>query len=143
MEERARVGLFAVVVALGAALCFHFPDLDIKLLGVRNHRYFLFHSVILPALVLAALRPARRSRYRVAAAALFSAFALGVGVHLFTDLFQSKSVVFPFVGTLVRGTSVDDRLWEGGNAALCGFLAWKGFREARARAGIASGPGRG
>ena len=133
MVDRARAGLFAAAAALGAVLCFHFPDLDIRLLGIRYHRYFLFHSAILPALLLAVLHPLRRARFAVVAACVVSAFALGVGAHLVTDVFQSKSVVFPFARTLVRGTSVDDRLWEGGNAAICGLLVWRSSRGVRSR----------
>jgi hypothetical protein len=122
--------LLAAVVA-GAVLCYRFPDLDIPLLGIGNHRYFLFHSAIVPIAAWVALRPARRARGRLIAAGLAASFALGVGVHLFTDVFQSKSVVFPFIGTLVRGTSLDDRLWEGANAAVCGVLAWVSFAGSR------------
>jgi hypothetical protein len=130
---RARFGLFVAASVLGAALCFRFPDLDIRLLGIGFHRYFLFHSAILPALLLALLHPLRRVRFAVVAACVVSAFALGVGAHLFVDAFQSKSVVFPFARTLVRGTSVDDRLWEGGNAAICGLLVWRSYRGVRTR----------
>ena len=109
---------------MGAALLFKFPDLDIRLLGIRNHRYFLFHSALIPLIVWLALR-----RRGIIAAVVLSAFALGVGAHLVTDLFQTKSIVFPFVGTLVKGTSLDDRLWEGANAAGCGLIAFRGYRS--------------
>lgn len=108
-----------ILVLTGVAL-FKFPDLDIPLLGIGNHRYFLFHSAILPALAWSALR--KRGWVLLA---LAGGFALGVGAHLVTDVFQTKSVVFPIVGTLVRNSSVDDRLWEGGNAVLCAILGWR------------------
>jgi hypothetical protein len=122
-----------VAVAAGAAACFGFPDLDIPLLGIGNHRYFLFHSAAAPVALYTLLRPSRRERGRLVLAVVTAAFAVGVGVHLFTDAFQTKPVVFPFAKTLVRGTSLDDRLWEGLNAAACGVLAWVSLKGARQR----------
>ena len=121
---------FAVIVVLGAVVLFRFPDLDIALLGIGNHRYFLFHSAILPIVVWLVVR--RRGPLALAVAA---AFALGVGAHLVTDVFQYKNVVFPWAGTLVRGMSVDDRLWEGGNAVACGVLCWRSWALKRAARG--------
>ena len=134
MTERSRSILFLLAAAAGAALCFKFPDLDIPLLGIRNHRYFLFHSAILPALLWLAVRSRVSRRLGVLWAGTAAAFALGVGAHLVTDTFQTTRVVFPFVGNLVRGTSLDDRLWEGANAAACGALAWRTHGAWRARA---------
>ena len=133
MRVTARFLFLAIAVAAGAAVCFRFPDLDIPLLGIGNHRYFLFHSALAPLALWAALRPARRERGRVVLAVVTAAFAFGVGLHLFTDVFQTKNVVFPFVGTLVRGTSLDDRLWEGANAAACGVVGWVSLKGAKAR----------
>jgi hypothetical protein len=133
VSDRGAVTVFAALVAAGAVLSFGFPDLDIRLLGIRYHRYFLFHSAAAPVAVLLALRPGRRHGGVFAAAALAAAFALGVGAHLVTDTFQSKSVVFPFVGNLVRGTSLDDRLWEGANALVCGAVSWVGYGKWRSR----------
>lgn len=130
-QSRGWLFLLLFAVAAGAVLCYRFPDLDIPLLGIGNHRYFLFHSAIFPIAVWLLSRRARGAWVRVVAAALAASFAIGVGIHLFTDVFQSKSVVFPFVGTLVRGTSLDDRLWEGTNAAICGVVGWKSVRGAR------------
>jgi hypothetical protein len=39
-----------------------------------------------------------------------------VGCHLLLDVFQPKAVIFPFFGSLVEGTLVDDNLWLLGNA---------------------------
>ena len=122
LSVRTRSAVFLVILAVSAAALFKFPDLDIPLLGIGNHRYFLFHSAIVPLAAWYALR-----RWRFVGLALVAGFALGVGVHLFTDVFQTKSVVFPIVGTLVRGSSVDDRLWEGGNALACGVITWRGW----------------
>ena len=56
----------------------------------------------------------RKLRYVSVVGFLATTFAIGylvgVGVHLVTDLFQTKTVMFPFIGSLVDGTSVDDRL---------------------------------
>jgi hypothetical protein len=98
-----------------------FPDLDITLLGVGYHRFFLFHS----ALGLVGLRyfykqwlekQAEPDRWasrvkRKVTGALLGGFATGVGVHLAIDVFQPKSVVFPFFGSLVDGTLIDDDIW--------------------------------
>ncbi|MGI6037613.1 MAG: hypothetical protein ACOYD6_05235 [Limnochordia bacterium] len=103
------------------------PDLDIRLLGIGKHRYFLFHS----ALGLVVLRKLynmwRQSTedknhlwpYRVVhktAGMALGAYAVGVGVHLAIDVFQPKAVIFPFFGSLVDGTLIDDRLWLLGNS---------------------------
>ncbi|OPZ61563.1 MAG: hypothetical protein BWY85_02372 [Firmicutes bacterium ADurb.Bin506] len=48
--------------------------------------------------------------------AALGAYAMGVGVHLAMDVFQPKSVVFPFFGSLVDGTLVDDNIWLLGNS---------------------------
>ncbi|NLV91720.1 MAG: hypothetical protein GX030_04910 [Firmicutes bacterium] len=103
------------------------PDLDIRLLGIGNHRFFLFHS----ALGLVALRKLYRMwvqstedknhlwPYRVVhkvTGTVLGAYAVGVGIHLAVDVFQPKAVIFPFFGSLVKGTLIDDRLWLLGNS---------------------------
>jgi len=119
-----------VAVAAACAVAFFwFPDTDIRLLGIGNHRYFLFHSAIVPFVVWLAVRKRGWLLLALAAGA-----AAGVGVHLAMDLFQTKPVVFPWAKTLVYNTSVDDRLWEGGNAALCGALAAFSLRRGRRKA---------
>jgi hypothetical protein len=45
--------------------------------------------------------------------------AFGVGCHLLVDTLQPKAVVFPFFGSLVEGTLIDDNLWLLGNAVWC------------------------
>ncbi|MGI6114276.1 MAG: hypothetical protein ACOYEJ_09195 [Mahellales bacterium] len=97
------------------------PDLDIKLLGIGRHRYFLFHS----ALGLVLLRHlyfkwiekyeyenkwGNRVKKKIAGT-LLGGYAVGVGVHLAIDVFQPKSIVFPFFGSLASGTLVDDNIW--------------------------------
>jgi len=106
-----RVLIFAGSLA-AAVLFFGFPDLDIRLLGIGAHRNFLFHSALLViVLYLLAGAGRRENARRVAADVIVAGCGLGIAAHLGVDVFQSKSVVFPFVGTLVRGSSVDDRLW--------------------------------
>lgn len=114
------VGLFGLAHGLS------FPDLDIPLLGIGYHRFFLFHS----ALGLVALRYFYRQWVEKQAypdqwtsrvkkklgGALLGSFAVGVGVHLAIDVFQPKAVIFPFIGSLVDGTLVDDNIWLIGNS---------------------------
>lgn len=115
----APVGYFALQKGLVA------PDKDISLLGIGNHRYFLFHSAIGLVLLRYLYREwvdddrrqsiVTRLGQKVAGVALGS-YALGVAVHLALDVVQPKSVVFPFFGSLVSGTLVDDRIWLLGNS---------------------------
>jgi membrane-bound metal-dependent hydrolase YbcI (DUF457 family) len=119
---RTRSAVFLLILAASALALFKVPDLDIPLLGIGNHRYFLFHSAILPVVAWFALR-----RWKLIGVAIAAGFALGVGVHLLTDVVQTKAVVFPWAKTLVAGTSVDDRLWEGGNAVVCWAITWRGW----------------
>lgn len=105
-----------------------FPDRDIPTLGIGRHRFFLFHS----SLGVVALRYLHRlwlerefnggepgilgrAAMKVTGAAL-GAYAMGVGVHLAIDVFQPKAVIFPFFGSLVDGTLVDDNIWLLGNS---------------------------
>jgi hypothetical protein len=112
------VGLFGLSEGLTA------PDIDISLLGIGKHRYFLFHS----AIGLAILRYfyhrwtqgnhkglLERFGQKITGVAL-GGYAFGVGIHLALDVVQPKSVVFPFFGSLVDGTLVDDRIWLLGNS---------------------------
>ena len=104
----------------------HFPDLDIRILGIGRHRHFLFHSALLP---LVALVWSRRNGSDGMAVRLVRAFlagmCAGIGFHLLLDVFQTKAVMFPFVGSLVDGVSWDDRLWEGTHAAVSlGIGGW-------------------
>jgi hypothetical protein len=107
----------AIGAGIGIALFFRFPDLDIPLLGIGAHRNFLFHSVALVAALFLAVRKldARRG-VNVFVMSVVAGCGIGIGLHLFADMFQSHPVKFPFVGSLVDGTSVDDRLWLGLNS---------------------------
>ena len=123
-------------VAIFAAVTFRFPDLDIKLLGIGKHRYFLFHSAIVPLLLWRFSRSLQQIAVIGFILTIFiGGFLVGVGVHLVTDVFQTAPVKFPFIGSLVDGTSIDDRLWEGINAIICFVTAWKiGRRRVEQRA---------
>jgi hypothetical protein len=120
----AKIGVLAPVGFFGLSEGLHAPDLDISLLGIGNHRYFLFHSAI--ALVILRYFYRRwqqescqgmleRLGQKVIGVALGS-FAFGVGVHLALDVVQPKSVVFPFFGSPMNGTLIDDRIWFLGNS---------------------------
>lgn len=115
------VGMFGLWEGFAA------PDWDITTMGIGYHRFFLFHS----AIGLAVLRRFHRQWQahlaqtdnsfggrvkQKLAGALLGAGAAGVGLHLLVDVFQPKSVVFPFFGSLVEGTLVDDNLWLLGNS---------------------------
>jgi hypothetical protein len=115
------------IFALDAGL--RFPDLDISYLGIGSHRFFLFHSgmavwairkMYQACLVRSGDEPSRTDRvlHKILGVAAGSA-AFGVGVHLLIDTVQPKSVVFPFFGSLVNGTLIDDNLWLLGNSLWC------------------------
>jgi len=110
----------------GLSTGFNFPDTDITLLGIGNHRFFMFHSAFAP-LILRKLYNLwiekqnnshdflSRVSNKVAGMAL-GTYAIGVGIHLTVDVFQPKTIVFPFFGSLVSGTLIDDNLWLLGNS---------------------------
>ena len=115
------VGLF------GLSEGFALPDWDISTLGIGYHRFFLFHSAIGLAVLqhfhkhwqnrLSEQQPGWGGRMKQkVAGTLLGTGAIGVGLHLLVDVFQPKSVVFPFFGSLVSGTLVDDNLWLLGNS---------------------------
>ena len=89
-----------------------FPDLDIKLLGIGGHRNPLFHSGILFFVLLFF----SRKFDSVLLTAAIAAFGIGVGSHLFWDIFDHADVRWIPGGTL-------DRLWIGSNALLCFVLS--------------------
>ncbi len=114
MENKARniKVLFILLIVLTAVAGYFFPDFDIKLLGIKNHRYFLFHSAIVPLIVfLIVLQLKPRSPIGKWLYGLSIAFTLGVGVHLFQDCFEKKSIVFPIIRHLLEHTYLDDIIW--------------------------------
>lgn len=124
------------------------PDLDISLVGIGSHRFFLFHSGLVvwgleqlylryyrqmeldvsssPLMAgpsIAAYRNHARRVLMKVAGGLLGAVAIGVGVHLVLDVFQPKAVIFPVIGSLLDGTLVDDNIWLLGNALWCFRIA--------------------
>lgn len=123
-ENVAKVAVLAPVGLFGLIEGLHAPDLDISLLGIGNHRYFLFHSAISLMILRYFYRRwqqessqglLERFGQKVAGVAL-GTYAFGVGIHLALDVVQPKSVVFPFFGSPVDGTLIDDRIWFLGNS---------------------------
>ena len=126
----------AILVPVGLwsmSEAFTWPDSDISLLGIGNHRFFLFHSGA-AAWVIKRIYEANfgsqqkeepfgtrvwRKVFGVASAT--SVFA--IGCHLTIDVFQPKSVIFPGIGSLIDGTLVDDNIWLFGNALYCFKIA--------------------
>ncbi len=130
--QAAKIGVLVPVGFFGLQEGITAPDIDITLLGIGNHRYFLFHSAIGLIVLRYFYTKWRNERsdgllrkwgQKIAGAAL-GAYAFGVGVHLALDVVQPKSVVFPFFGSLVDGTLIDDRVWLLGNSLwafkICG-----------------------
>jgi len=136
------VGTAALVVpvgmwAFGSGLSL--PDADIALLGIGRHRFFAFHSALLvwgmeqlyrrylQAMAQAKVGDGGTGRspgwLQKALGIGLGAAAIGVGLHLTIDVFQPKSIVFPFFGSLIDGTLVDDGLWLLGNALWCFRIA--------------------
>ena len=119
---------FATSAVVSAVLFYRFPDYDISLLGIGNHRYFAFHSAAIPVLFLVFLhsrRPLTALTWILMSVACGAGSALGV--HLLIDAFQKKAVIFPIIGSLVDGTFVDDRLWLLANSLVClvsSYIFW-------------------
>ena len=118
-NKKTATAATAAAAGIGSWLGYGFPDTDIGLLGIGNHRFFLFHSAIGLQLLRTLYASWAKDRGsvpdpnvadRIAAAAL-SALSFGVGLHLLVDVFQPKSVIFPFIGSLVDGTLIDDNVW--------------------------------
>jgi hypothetical protein len=125
---------------MGLVSGFGFPDSDISMLGIGNHRFFLFHSAA-GILVLRYLYRLWMQRVedpgawtsrvqRKLGGVLVGAFAVGVGLHLAVDLFRPKSIVFPFAGTLVGGTLVDDNIWPLANCVWAFKIGYDVFTYA-------------
>lgn len=131
-EQAGNYAKIAVLVPTGLfalSTGYHLPDKDISILGIGNHRFFFFHSGISVWMIrkvyeayLARQGDSQSLQDRVVRAILGVAagtLAFGVGCHLVIDTFQPKSVVFPFFGSLLDGTMIDDNLWLLGNAVWC------------------------
>lgn len=129
----AAAGKLTVLLPAGyfaAQAGYQFPDLDIAHLGIGAHRYFLYHSGI-GVWVLKKLHQATMAYVGESSGSLgdlvvrkilgvvLGGVAFGVGVHLLLDTFDPKAVIFPFFGSLLNGTLIDDRLWLLANALWC------------------------
>lgn len=122
--------LAAIGTGIGIALFIRFPDLDIRLLGIGAHRNFLFHSVLLVAALFFLVRGLdARKGLNLFLMSVVAGCGLGIGAHLLADVFQSHPVKFPFIGSLVGGTSMDDRLWLGLNSLGSALLSLAIFRK--------------
>lgn len=120
--------LFTPLGLFGFKLGKFFPDLDIKLLGIGAHRYFFFHSAISIFLLkkiyeayLAKNGKLKKpdSLAKKILGVVLSCGSFAVGIHLLSDAVNPKSVVFPFVGSLINGTLIDDNIFLLGNALWC------------------------
>jgi hypothetical protein len=122
--------IITVAVSLaGVVIFFRFPDLDIPIVGIGMHRFFLFHSAIIPLVFFFVVIIFRAELLKVILYSVCGSFCAAVGIHLFTDLFQPTAIKFPLIGSLVDGTSLDDRLWELGNLLLCLLLAFVLYKQ--------------
>lgn len=121
MSKRKIYLIISIILSIsGFIVFFNFPDLDITIFGIGWHRFFLFHSCIIPYLLfLTVARIARSDVLSIILYSLCGSFCFAVGIHLFTDLFQSAKIYFPIIGSLLKGTSLDDRLWILVNLILC------------------------
>lgn len=131
-SSRWKLLIVLAIAAVAAFPMYWFPDFDIRLMGIRAHRNFLFHSAALTLVLFLLVR--KRNLQRVLwklAAALVMGVGIGIGVHLFADVFQSAHVLFPFVGSLVDGTSLDDRLWVGVNSLASFSMSFALYRRIR------------
>ncbi len=127
-QTAAKFAAFVPSSIIGFKLGVGFPDNDIRIIGIGNHRYFLFHSGIsvyifkkmYDAYIMRSTKKGKPDKFvEKIIGVLIAGGAFGTGVHLLTDVFQPKSVVFPFFGSLVDGTLIDDDIWLLGNALWC------------------------
>ena len=108
---------------------YSFPDLDISTVGIGNHRFFLVHSGA-AVWMMRKVYKAHLSRTegstkiqdkitRAILGVMGGSAAFAIGCHLLVDTIQPKSVVFPFFGSLINGTLVDDNIWLFANGVWC------------------------
>lgn len=112
LQSRVKRVLLFLLSLLPCYLGTVLPDLDIRLLGIGEHRNPLFHSGIAFFILLLLFRRARF--YPVAAT--ISAFGVGIASHLFWDSFDHADVRW-------IPTRFLDRTWLALNALLCLALA--------------------
>ena len=126
MKKETKYLIYVIsITIIGVILFFRFPDLDISILGIGLHRYFLFHSAIFPLIIFVISLFIKKPVFINLLSKSFSGcFSVAIGVHLFTDIFQNTAVYFPFIGTLIKGTSLDDRIWIIVNMIICFIFAF-------------------
>jgi hypothetical protein len=125
-----QAGILLPVSSLSFSSVVKLPDLDIKLLGIGWHRYFLFHSAIgvwiLQQFFDTYNEYLDNKEHPGSVKKIFGAIGAGasaaIGLHLLKDgafgYFEGeKSVVFGFPGifkrnTLIKGTYIDDNIWS-------------------------------
>ncbi|MBN1523042.1 MAG: hypothetical protein JW904_01055 [Spirochaetales bacterium] len=133
MKNKAYFLLFSGVTLFTAIPSFNFPDMDISLLGIENHRFFLFHSVLIPLVLYYFLRTLPVSLFSRFAGMICAGFFLGISIHLATDIIPQKAVNFLFTRTLVYGTYWDDRIWIIANMFAGFFLVFFIYKEMRTK----------
>ncbi|HOO49664.1 MAG TPA: hypothetical protein PLK94_00085 [Alphaproteobacteria bacterium] len=116
------------------------PDSDISLLGIGNHRFFLFHSAI-GLEILKRLYGKWNSNVpdeetvqstltlKKITGVLLGGYAAGVGIHLALDAMSPKAVIFPLIGSLVDGTLIDDDIWLAANSAWAFSISYNVLRD--------------
>lgn len=116
------------------------PDADISLLGIGNHRFFLFHSAI-GLEILKRLYNKWNSNapceepdqsaltMKKIMGVLLGGYAAGVGIHLALDAVSPKAVIFPFIGSLIDGTLIDDDIWLAANSAWAFSISYNVLKD--------------
>jgi len=122
--------LFIISSIISFLILWGFPDLDIALFGIKWHRNFIFHSIIIPYFLYKLLISKKENIISFIFNGVIFGAALSIGVHLIIDVFQPKSVHFIIVSTLVRGTMIDDNLWLGLNG-ISGLIIARKTNDAR------------
>lgn len=101
----------SIVAPASIAAGLFWPDIDLLLIRFIGHRSILTHSALLPVSFLLFTYLLKSGVSRLAARRLLSWFCVGVGAHLFADLFVQKWVGFaliklPFGYGSLRGMSL-------------------------------------
>jgi hypothetical protein len=111
-------------LALAGAVCWFsylVADQRVPALRIDAHRVFLLKSCGLAA-VLYCIATLVESR---AFWGLVAGVGAGIGANLFVTMLQPKGFVFtPFLGSALRGTTLDEIIWLVLNMALCFLICW-------------------
>ncbi len=129
MKKNSVAAIFFVISAAIIAIPLQkFPDLDIAVLGIGLHRNFLFHSTLISFLAYKIFLSKRETILSFIKNGIIFGLSITIGLHLLFDVFQNKSVHFIIVSTLIKGTSIDDRLWLLINSILSFYISIKTYR---------------